>query len=149
MKKKTIFIFLIVLVAVSLPLFPQAKTNEIGLIFLEPTGFSIKIGMGDHFGICGAVGKTLGEENTWRLHTDFLIDLKFYGSRKFSTSFYAGFGGRYELEGKKKFGIRFPLGIDLTSEKFPVLFFAELIPILEFTPSMLYFRGAVGMRLRF
>ena len=149
MKNKTFIILAIVVVAFTPPLFSQGKKNEIGLIFLEPTGLSIKLGIGDHLGLCGAVGRTLGEENSWRVHTDLIIDLKFFGSPEFSTSFYTGVGGRYELEGKNKFGIRFPLGLEMTSEKIPVLFFAEVIPILEFTPNMLYFRGAVGVRLLF
>lgn len=105
--------------------------------------------LGDRLSICAAAGKTLGKKKTWRVQGDLLFDIIFFESKSFYSSLYTGTGGRYELQGKQKFGIRFPIGINVASKKIPVLIFAEGVPILEFRPSMLYFRGAIGIRLLF
>ncbi len=149
MDKKISILFIILILLLPTQNNSQDKKNGIGIIFLEPTGLSLKISLGDRFSLCTATGKTLGEEETWRIQVDLLFDFKFFESESFYTSLYTGSGGRYELQGKQKFGIRFPIGINVASKNIPVLIFAEGGPILEFRPSMLYFRGAIGLRLLF
>ena len=149
MNKKIIIFSTILILLFSTQVYSQENRSGIGIIFLEPTGLSLKISLGDRFNLCTAAGKTLGEEETWRVQGDMVFDFKFFESRSFYTSLFAGSGGRYELQGKQKFGIRFPVGINVASKKIPIHIFAEVVPILEFKPSMLYFRGALGIRLLF
>jgi len=149
MNKKIILFSVILILLFSIQVYSQDNRSGIGIIFLEPTGLSLKISLDDRFSLCAAAGKTLGEEETWRVQGDLLFAFKFFESKSFYTSLYTGSGGRYELQGKQKFGIRFPVGINVASKKIPIHIFAEVVPILEFRPTMVYFRGAIGIRLLF
>jgi hypothetical protein len=139
------FIFLILLVLPS-----KARESQIGagLIFVEPTGIHVKIWTGRTLAFTGAIGRTLGREKSWRAHADFLfIKAKIFDTQEAEISFYSGVGGRIGFEENNKFRLRIPFGLDFTSQKIPLIFFLETVPMIEFTSGQkVFLRGALGIR---
>ncbi len=123
----------------------------LGLIAGEPTGVSVKFWLDDTAAIDGAVAVSLADNNPFQVHADYLIHSNSSAAGadevKGSLPWYYGLGGRIK---NNRFGVRVPVGITYLFNSVPMDLFAEIVPILDLTPSTdLALNGAIGIRYYF
>lgn len=123
-----------------------------GLILGEPTGASLKYFLTETMAVDAAIGWGFHHETDLYVHGDFL----WHKSDLFSVpegrlSLYCGVGARVKLrEGEDRFGVRLPVGVSYMFEDTPVDIFAEVGPVLDFTPSVQGgFTAGIGARIWF
>lgn len=111
---------------------------EVGAIFGEPTGLSLKYWMSDTMALDGGVGWSFSHEDDLHLHSDVLWH-KFdvFNVSKGQLPLYFGVGARMKFRDNRDdlFGIRFPIGISYLFEDAPVSLFLEVAPVLDVSPD--------------
>ncbi|MEI8033609.1 MAG: hypothetical protein WCH05_09720 [Chlorobiaceae bacterium] len=137
-----------------LSLAPDAMARDgvgLGLIAGEPTGVSVKFWLDDRSAIDGALAVSLADNNPFQVHADYLVhsssSVGAASELKGSMPWYYGIGGRIK---DNRFGVRVPLGITYLFNSAPMDLFAEIVPILDVTPSTEFaLNGALGLRYYF
>jgi hypothetical protein len=132
---------------------PNRGEFEAGLVLGEPTGASLKYWLNNTMAVDGALGWSLDDHNDFEMHSDLLWH-KFdvFRVREGELPVYIGVGGRVKFRHHEdnRAGVRVPLGVSYLFQSVPVDIFAEVAPILDFTPST---RGGIsagiGARYRF
>ena len=121
----------------------------------SPIGVSAKVWFSDIVAMDGAFGVSQGE---LAAHADFLFHdfriLKQYIFKTVSADvdlpLYIGAGPRILFHDKEEFGLRLPLGISVIPKQTPWEFFAEIAPIVRFSPdSGVNFDFGLGTRYYF
>ena len=121
-----------------------------GLLLGEPTGASLKYFLTDKTAIDGAIGWSFHRETDLHLHGDFLWhkhDL--FSVSEGQLSLYYGVGARVKFRDRAddQVGVRVPVGVSYLFERVPVDVFAEVAPVLDFTPSARGgFTAGIGVR---
>lgn len=124
-----------------------------GLIVGEPTGLSAKYFLTESVAIDGAFGWAFRDETDLHLHGDILwhkFDL--FDVSGGSLPLYFGVGGRVKFIDNRddRAGIRFPVGVSYMFDNIPVDIFAEVAPIIDFTPETRGgITGGIGARYWF
>jgi hypothetical protein len=131
----------------------------IGLIVGEPTGLSVKYWLDEEHAVDAAAGWSFWGGDGFQLHADYLwhnFDLLGSAAGCDMLPVYYGVGARLKLRdndcrhddnGDTAFGIRVPVGISYLFDGAPFDVFAEIVPILDFTPDVdLHLNIAVGLR---
>jgi hypothetical protein len=123
-----------------------------GVMLGEPTGPSIKYFLNEHHAIGGGIGWSFAGNNNIHIHSDYLWHnyelLRDLGEDRVAV--YYGIGGRVKFGGDTRVGLRGPLGISYMLENIPIDVFAEVGPVLDFTPGLrLGLTAAVGARFWF
>lgn len=125
----------------------------VGLVLGEPTGVSLKYFFNDVVAIDGAVGWGFYHETDPYLHSDVLWHKNdLFSVSKGQLSLYGGVGGRVKFRdhADDRFGVRVPVGVSYFFENSPVDVFAEVAPILDFTPVVQGgFSAGMGVRYWF
>ena len=102
----------------------------------EPLGASFKAWLSDHTAIDGGVGWASYDDGGWQLHSDYLwhqFDWLSVGSGRLPV--YYGIGARLKFADDTHVGFRAPIGVSYILDNAPVDIFAEVAPILDFTPN--------------
>jgi len=135
------------------PRFPQAaeKGLGVGVIIGEPTGISFKKWVGQKNAFDGAIAWSFGKEDALHLHADYLFHApKAIRLDRSTIPVYYGIGARLKFQDENRFGIRFPLGINLYIAEAPIDIFFEIVPILNLAPKTdLDLNAALGIRYYF
>jgi hypothetical protein len=116
----------------------QAQKGGFGVggMLGEPLGASFKAWLSDSTAIDGGVGWASYDDEGWQLHSDYLwhqFDWLSAGSGRLPV--YYGIGARLKFADDTHFGIRGPIGVSYILDNAPVDIFAEVAPILDFTPN--------------
>lgn len=129
----------------------QKTSFGIGAILGEPIGASFKAWISDSTAIDGGVGYASYDDDGLQLHADYLFhhfDWLSAGSGRLPV--YYGIGARVKFADDTHFGIRGPIGISYMLDNAPVDIFAEVAPILDFTPNWrVEWNAAIGARYWF
>jgi hypothetical protein len=132
---------------------PRERPFEIGAIFGEPTGLSLKYWLSDTMAVDGGLGWSFDDETDVHVHSDVLWhNFEWLPVSEGSLAVYFGVGARAKFRDNRDdlFGIRFPIGLNYLFRDVPVSVFAEVAPVLDLAPST---RGAltagIGARYRF
>ena len=109
-----------------------------GFILGKPTGVSLKYFLNDTIAVDAAVGWDFHDESV-PVYGDLLwhkFDL--ITVPRGQLPFYLGVGGRVEIRShdEDRVGLRVPFGASYIFDSLPLDVFAEIAPILDFTPSV-------------
>jgi hypothetical protein len=110
----------------------------VGLILGEPSGVSLKYFWNETMAIDGAVGWSFHRETDLYLHSDVLWhNFELFPVAKGQLPLYLGVGGRVKIREHEedRLGVRVPIGVSYIFEDLPLDIFAEVAPVLDFTPS--------------
>ena len=135
------------------PALNQAGSFGLGPMIGEPLGLGMKLWLSDYIALDGGLGWSFVDPDGIQLHGDVLFhkfDLLRSDTR--DLPLYIGLGGRVKFvdHGDDRAGIRFPVGIAYLMPKQRLEFYAEVAPILDFTPTTsLEWNGGVGVRFYF
>lgn len=110
----------------------------VGVLLGEPTGLSVKYFFNETIAVDGGFGWSFHNETDPHLHADLLwhkFDLISVPEGKLPV--YVGIGGRVKFrdDDDDRVGFRLPIGISYIFEDLPMDVFAEVAPIIDFTPS--------------
>jgi len=123
----------------------------VGAMLGEPLGGSFKAWLSDSTAIDGGVGYANYDDGGLQLHTDYLFhnfDLFSAGSGRLPL--YYGIGARIKFADDTHVGLRGPVGVSYMLDNAPVDIFAEVAPILDFTPNWrVEWNAAIGARYWF
>lgn len=126
---------------------------EVGAIFGEPTGLSLKYWMNDTMALDGGVGWSFRDEDDLHLHSDVLWhNFDVFKVSKGRLPLYYGVGARVKFRDNRDdlVGIRFPIGISYLFEDAPVSLFLEVAPVLDVAPDTDGdFTAGIGVRFCF
>lgn len=135
---------------------PRPGDLALGLILGAPTGASVKYWTNRRGAVDGALGFPFDSDVKLDLHSDYLWHFPLQANVPGQLPVYVGVGGRLrsidkpQYSQKVDFGVRLPVGIEFSPNKLPLDFFAELAPVIVFTPEgRLDLDGGVGVRYRF
>ena len=124
----------------------------VGMMMGEPTGANAKYFFNQFHAIDACIGWSFSGNNNLHLHSDYLwhnYDL-LRGLGEDRVPLYYGIGGRAKFGGDTRLGVRGPLGISYMLENIPVDVFAEVGPLVDFTPKLRFgFTAGIGARLWF
>jgi hypothetical protein len=117
----------------------------VGVLLGEPTGLSVKYFFNETIAVDGGFGWSFHDETDPHLHADLLwhkFDLIPVPEGQLPV--YVGLGGRVKFRDNKddRVGFRLPIGVSYIFEDLPMDVFAEVAPIIDFTPST---RGGVNI----
>lgn len=128
----------------------------LGLILGSPTGVSLKYWTSRRGAVDAALGFPFDSDIRFNVHSDYLWQFPINANVPGELPFYVGVGGRLRAIDRRKhsqkidFGIRIPVGLEFSPRNVPLNFFAELAPVIVFTPSgELNLDGGIGIRYRF
>jgi hypothetical protein len=110
----------------------------VGLILGEPSGVSLKYFWNETMAIDGAVGWSFHRETDLHLHSDVLWhNFDLFPVAEGQLPLYLGVGGRAKIREHEedRLGVRVPIGVSYIFEDLPLDIFAEVAPVLDFTPS--------------
>lgn len=123
----------------------------VGVILGEPIGGSFKAWLSDQTAIDGGVAYANYDDPGLQLHADYLFhnfDWLSAGSGRLPV--YFGIGARLKFADETHVGFRGPIGVSYILDDAPVDIFAEVAPILDFTPNWrVEWNIAVGARYWF
>jgi len=110
----------------------------VGVLLGEPTGLSVKYFLNETIAVDGGFGWSFHDETDPHLHADLLwhkFDLISVPEGQLPV--YVGIGGRAKFrdDDDDRVGFRLPIGISYIFEDLPMDVFAEVAPIIDFTPS--------------
>ncbi len=144
--------FLAVLLTVAAP---DARTQQkgfgLGIILGEPTGFSAKGWVDSRSAIDAGLAWSFLHETTFHVHIDYLLHTETVTKRREMPVYY-GIGGRIKAGsgGGDRIGIRIVGGMVYFVPDAPIDIFAEIVPILDFSPSTdLQLNVGIGARYYF
>src|SRR5688572_6767917 len=120
----------------------------VGAILGEPIGGSFKAWLSENAAIDGGVAYSNYDDDGLQIHTDYLFhnfDLFSGGSGRLPL--YYGLGARIKFADDTHVGFRAPVGVSYMLDNAPVDIFAEVAPILDFTPNWrVEWNAAIGAR---
>ena len=127
---------------------------EVGAIFGEPTGASLKYWFNEQFAIDGALGWAFHQEDIdFYIHSDVLYHVHdlFHVSRGELLPYVGlGLSAKFRDDHDDIWGIRFPIGVTYLFDNCPVSIFGEVAPVLDVAPGARGdFSVGVGARYRF
>ena len=131
----------------------QAQKNGwgVGLILGEPIGASFKAWVSEKAAFDAGVAYANYDDEGLQLHGDYLLhnfDLLSAGSGRMPV--YFGLGARLKFADDTHVGFRGPVGVAYMLDITPVDVFAEVAPILDFTPNWrVEWNAAIGARYWF
>ena len=129
----------------------QERGFGVGAILGEPIGASVKAWVSDTAAIDGAIAYANYDDEGLSLHSDYLFhnfDLLSAGSGRLPV--YYGIGARVKFADSTHVGFRGPIGVSYMLDTTPVDVFAEVAPILDFTPNWrVEWSAAIGARYWF
>ncbi|MBL0058693.1 MAG: hypothetical protein IPP35_06220 [Elusimicrobia bacterium] len=124
----------------------------VGAIIGDPTGLTAKYWITGKRAVDMALAWELsGSDDRVEIHADHLwhFDLN-VDSMQGRLPLYAGLGGRILTGHDAQVGVRIPFGICYLFPRIPIELFAEITPLLDFTPdSDTSVNGGVGVRFYF
>lgn len=132
----------------------QARGNGgdfgLGVILGEPSGVSIKVWNNERSAFdVGAAWSFAGSNDAIHLHGDYLLHSWLDDIQDGSLAFYYGIGARVILsDPDARLGVRVPLGLNYIIPNSQIDIFAEIVPILDLTPST-DFNGNGGIGIRY
>lgn len=138
--------------AVASPQPGAARDFGLGVIIGDPTGISGKYWLTEKRAVDMALAWDLsGDEDRFEVHADHLwhFDLKIDSSQG-RLPLYVGLGGRLLTGHDARLGLRIPMGIAYLFPRTPIELFAEVVPVVDFTPdSDSTVNGGAGVRFYF
>jgi hypothetical protein len=131
--------------------FAAEKGLGVGIILGEPTGISFKKWVGPKNAFDGAIAWSFGDEDALHLHADYLFHVpRAIRIDRSAIPLYYGIGVRLKFQDENRFGVRFPLGINLYIAEAPIDLFFEIVPIFNLAPKTdLDLNAAIGIRYYF
>jgi hypothetical protein len=125
----------------------------LGIIVGAPTGVSGKLWLGEREAFDGAIGWSLGDNQSFYVYADYL----YQDPRQFVVSegkmpYYFGIGGRLRSDRDKdaRLGIRVPLGLEYLLQDVPLNIFIEIALVLDLAPKTDGdLNAGIGVRYRF
>jgi hypothetical protein len=129
-----------------------AKDFGVGVIIGDPTGLSGKYWITRTRAIdMAAAWELSGEDDRMELHADHLWHFDLNMDRmEGRLPLYVGLGGRFLTGHDARLGVRIPFGIGYLFPRIPLELFAEIAPVLDFTPdSDSSVNGGAGVRFYF
>ena len=123
----------------------------VGAILGEPLGASFKSWLGENTAIDGGVAYSNWDGDGLQLHADYLWHrFEVFNAGSGRLPLYYGLGGRVKFADDTHVGIRGPVGVSYMLDNAPVDVFAEVAPILDFTPNWrVGWNAAIGARYWF
>jgi len=132
---------------------PRERPFEIGAIFGEPTGLSLKYWLSDTMAVDGGLGWSFDDDTDLQVHSDLLWHtFELFPVSEGALALYFGVGVRAQFRDNRDdvFGIRIPVGVNYLFEQVPVSVFAEVAPVLDVAPDTDGgFMAGIGARYRF
>ena len=146
----------------SVPATAQGDDKYVGIGFIvgEPTGLDAKFFLNNENALEFGLAWSLSGQNELHLQGDYLwhrYDLIELNNGDEMPLFF-GIGARFvsteddpgDNNDEDIFGIRFPVGLAYMFTNYPFDIFAEIVPILDFTPDSDFdLEGAIGARFWF
>jgi len=131
--------------------YAQKTGVGVGALLGEPLGASVKAWVSETTAIDGGVGYANYGDGGLQLHGDYLFhnfDLLSAGSGRLPV--YFGIGARVKFADDTHVGFRGPIGVSYMLDTTPIDVFAEVAPILDFTPNWrVEWNAAIGARYWF
>lgn len=131
--------------------YAQKSGVGVGALLGEPLGASFKTWLSEQTAIDAGVGYANYDDGGVQLHGDYLwhnFDLLSAGSGRLPV--YYGLGARVKFADDTHVGFRGPIGVSYMLDTAPVDIFAEVAPILDFTPNWrVEWNAAIGARYWF
>lgn len=147
--KKSIILFLLGIIILSITLKAQDRGFGLGIILGEPTGVSFKNWVARREAFDVAVAWSFEGEGAIHIHADYLFhNFRIFRVEKGNLVLYYGIGARVKTVHKTQVGVRIPLGLSYLFEGDPIEIFFELGPIMNLTPKTL-FRMTTGIGVRY
>lgn len=129
----------------------QKTGYGVGVILGEPIGATFKAWMSEKTAFDAGVGWANYDEGAIQVHGDYLFhnfDLLSAGSGRMPL--YFGIGARVKFADDTHVGFRGPIGVSYILDTAPIDIFAEVAPILDFTPNWrVEWNAAIGARYWF
>ncbi|NOG98815.1 MAG: hypothetical protein HND52_12725 [Ignavibacteriae bacterium] len=151
MKIKLLTSIFILLFAVNLT--AQNKGLGAGIMFGDPTGFSVKAWLSDNQALDFGLGYSfIPEANKISLHADYIFHLDGIEYTDGKIPIYYGFGARLRFRDSESgsFGARGVIGMLYYFKQVPVDLFFEIAPVFQLLPkTALHFDAALGARYYF
>lgn len=130
---------------------PHGARTGLGLIVGEPTGLTLKRGLGGPLAFDAAVGWSFRGGGALDVYADLLVhpvQLAQEGQGRLLA--YLGVGPRVVARDDVAFAARIPLGLTALFDKASLELFVELVPELVLYPeSDLILEGGIGLRYYF
>jgi hypothetical protein len=146
--KKIIFIISISFLIIGSS-FPQNEKLGLGIVLGEPVGISAKLKAGSYNAFDFAAAWSTRENRTMLLQADYVWHIVDQANVESETiPLYYGLGTRLIFSSNPIFSLRIPVGLNHRLNTLPIDIFAELVPILDLTPSTRFNFGA-GLGVRF
>lgn len=147
---KSALLFLLIFLGHSLHIKTLAQYSpgsiELGVILGEPTGISVQVWQSGTTAIDGAVAWSLGKNDTFHIHADYLKHDQL-SVDKGSLTFYYGIGARTVLADEARFGARIPIGLEYIIPNNPISMFVEVAPVFDLIPATDFdVNGGIGVR---
>ena len=129
----------------------QKTGMGVGALLGEPIGASFKAWVSDTTAFDAGVGYANYDDGGVQIHGDYLFhnfDLLSAGSGRLPV--YYGIGARLKFADDTHVGFRGPIGVSYMLDTTPIDIFAEVAPILDFTPNWrVEWNAAIGARYWF
>ena len=107
-----------------------------GVMLGEPLGGSFKAWLSDKTAIDAGIGYANYDDGGLQLHADYLWhSFELLGAGSGRMPVYYGIGARLKFADSTHVGFRAPIGVSYLLDTAPVDIFAEVAPILDFTPN--------------
>lgn len=130
---------------------PHGSRTGLGLILGEPTGLSLKQGLGGAIAVDLAVGWSFRGGGALDVHADGLVhpfQLLREGQGRLVA--YFGLGPRIVARHDVAFAARIPVGLSALFDRSSLEFFVELVPELVLYPGTdVILEGGIGLRIYF
>ena len=123
----------------------------VGVMLGEPTGVSLKYQLNERNAVDGGIGWSFTGDNNVHIHSDYLWHHPtILHDVSDQLTLYYGVGARAKFGGDTRIGVRGPVGVSYKIEQVPIDVFAEVGPVLDFTPGVrVSFTAAIGARFWF
>ncbi len=130
---------------------PHGGKTGLGIILGEPTGLTLKQGLGGMFAVDFAVGWSFRGGGAIDIHADGLVhpfQLLKEGQGRLVA--YFGAGPRVVARHDVAFAARIPVGLTALFDRSSLEFFVELVPELVLYPGTdVILEGGIGLRIYF
>lgn len=138
-------------VLLAVPAHAQRNGWGAGLMLGEPLGGTFKAWLSDKTAIDAGIGYASYDEGGVQIHADYLWHtFELFNAGSGRLPLYYGVGARLKFADDTHVGIRGPIGVSYMLDNAPVDIFAEVAPILDFTPNWrVEWNAVIGARYWF